>query len=291
MKRLIFEIVSFLLSLILISTCLFTVDEKEIAVVLQFGKPVTEITEAGGPHFKLPWPFQDVHKLDKRWQMYDSDPREIITKDKKTLLTDSFGLFRITNGIEYLKNTQTMANAQTRMDEVIYSEMRNRLGRNNFEQIVVTDRQLIMDSITQRSDMLVKDKKFGLEIAIVRMNRVDLPEENKKSVFGRMMEERSRKAKKYRAEGYQDSLTITSETDRMAKEIMASAEKESRQIRGQAEAKATAIYNAAYGSDPEFFRLLRSLEILEEAYAEDSENLNWVFNGDELHLRALFGKK
>ena len=286
MSRMIRDFVILIAGIGLLYTCVFTVDETEYIVVSQFSNPIAEYLEPGGPHFKLPWPIQSTTSVDKRQQIYHSLPREIITKDKKTILVAFFSLFRITDPIAYVKNTQSIANAQTRMDEIVYSEMHNMIGGLNFDEVVVTNRSEIMNTVNTKSNTLLK--QYALESDIVRMNEVDLPADNQKSVFSRMSEERKRQAKLYRAEGAEDSTRITAETNKEAKIIVSEAQNEAQQIHGRADARAAAIYNSAYGQSPEFFRLLTSLDVAKDVYSGSSE-VNVVLSGKELPLKDLFG--
>lgn len=286
MVRMLRDIAILVFGLGLIYTCMFTVDETEYKVVMQFGKPIAQYLEPGGPHFKLPWPIQSVTSVDNRWQIYHSLPREIITKDKKTILVAIFSLFKITDAIDYLKNTQSIANAQTRMDEIVYSEMHNMIGGLNFDEVVITNRSEIMNTVETKANGLLK--QYAVESGIVRMNEVDLPPENQKSVFSRMSEERKRQAKLYRAEGAEDSTRITAETNKEAKFITSEAQNEAQRIHGRADARAAAIYNAAYGQSPEFFRLLTSLDVVKNVYSGNSD-VSVVLTGKEQHLQDLFG--
>lgn len=286
MKHFIRELAILLGLLWVILNFTFYVNETEYIVVMQMGKPVAQYKVSGGPHFKWPWPYQSTVSVDKRTQIYHSDPREIITKDKKTLRVAIFAFFRVVDPITYVENTQSLDIAQTRMDEIAYSEMHNQLGNHDFEEIVVTSRSEIMDTVTVQTNELIQ--QYGLETPLVRMNQVDLPPENQKSVYARMSEERKRQAKQYRGEGAQDSTRITAETDKKVTMIISEAKNQAQQIRGHADATATAIYNGAYAQDPEFFKLLTSLDVAKNIYGDPSgTKVNLVLTGKEMPLKEL----
>lgn len=267
--------------LLLVSTCVFTVNEKEKAVVLRFGKPVTPIGEAG-IYFKLPWPFNSVAYLEKRWFLYDSDPTEVITRDKKTLVIDEFALCRIDEPIRFLEQIGTMSSAQARIDDIVYSKMRQELGKKNYDQIVVKEREVILGEVTDQSNEGLAE--YSLTTSMVRLNQVDLPSANQKSVFDRMSSERQRIAQSYRSEGEQEAMRIKAETKKDEDVILGAAERQAEEIRGQADAKVTQIYNETFGADPEFFRLYWSLQTVDKM----PEEKRLILSGDEMFLKSIF---
>lgn len=265
----------------------FQVDETERAVILQLGNPVWE-TDKAGLYIKLPWPIQSVVILDKRLIKYDASPREIITSDKKIMVIDTFAYFRIENGIRYLQRTQTIANAQARMDDVAYSEIRNDLGARSFEEILITYRNTIMDKVTVKTSKQISE--YGLETRLVRMNRADLPLGNKKSVYKRMAAERNRQSMKYRSEGDEEARKIRAETDKEVQIILAEAGRTAQENKGNADGEAARIYNEVYNKDPEFFKIYRGLESAKITLGSGGE-ISYIFNGNEPHIREFFGKK
>lgn len=235
----------------------FTVNETHQAVVVQLGKPVRTITNSG-LHFKLPFPIQTVVQFEKRILDYDSAPTEILTKDKKNLVLDNYAKWRIIDPLKLLVSVQDENGAQARLDDIIYSELREALGLHDLEEIVTTRRAELMAMVTQSSDSSARD--YGIEVIDVRIKRADLPEENERSVYERMRAERRRIANKYRSEGEEESLKIRASTDSLKVVLMADAYKESRIARGMAEAKAIDIYAKAFGRDPGFYEFYRTLE-------------------------------
>jgi modulator of FtsH protease HflC len=235
----------------------YTVDETKQAVVLQFGKPVRTVTEAG-LHVKMPWPVQTVIYFERRILDYDSAPTEILTEDKKNLDVDNFAKWRIIDPLKFLVTVQNENGAQARLDDIIYSELREALGQHELEEIVSTNRSELMDMITSASDSTARD--YGIEVIDVRIKRADLPEQNERSVYERMRAERKRIANRYRSEGEEEALKIRAVTDSLKVVIMAEAYKNSQITRGDADAKAIEIYANAFNQDPEFFEFIRTLE-------------------------------
>ncbi len=243
--------------LVIILMVTFTVDETQQVVVVQLGKPVRTITESG-LHFKLPFPIQTVAVFEKRILDYDSAPKEILTKDKKNLVLDNFAKWRIIDPLKLLISVHDENGAQARLDDIIYSELREALGLHDLEEIVTTRRAELMKMVTSSSDSSARD--YGIEVIDVRIKRADLPEENERSVYERMRAERKRIANQYRSEGEEASLKIRASTDSLKVVYMAEAYKKSRIARGTAEAKAIDIYAKAFGQDPAFYEFYRTLE-------------------------------
>ncbi len=268
-------------------TTVFTVNETERAVITQMGRPIYEVTNAG-MHLKAPWPYQSSTILEKRLVLYNANPREIITFDKKTMVVDTFSYFQIEDGMKYLEKTATEARAQARVDDTIYSEMRNELSTKSFDDILTTHRVQIMDTVNTRSDKQLEE--YGLRTPIVRMNMADLPPQNKPSVYGRMISEREQQAKQYRSEGEEEATKLRADTDREITVLISEATRDAQKIRGEGDGEAARIYNAAYGKDPEFFRMYRGLEAGKKAL-NGGGDIRILQDGTEPHLRAIFGAK
>ena len=263
----------FILVVIVLNMVLFTVDMTEQAVILQFGKFVRTVREPG-LHAKLPYPIQTVRFLDKRILEYDTEPREIVTGDKKTLVIDNYARWRITDPLLFIKNVVNEAGAQTRLDDIVYSVLRADLGKHELEEIV-SKRSGIMSRVSRQCSE--KTKGFGIEIINVRIKRADLPAENERAVFERMEAERSRKAKKYRSEGKQKAMEIEAKTDRERTVILANAYEKSKAIEGEGDAKATEICAKAFSQDPEFYQFWRTLQ----AYKKTVDNRTTLVIGPD----------
>ncbi|HEY7533548.1 MAG TPA: protease modulator HflC [Nitrospiraceae bacterium] len=244
----------------------FIVDVTQTAIVVQLGKPVQTAVEPG-LYLKIPF-IQEVTYFDKRLLDYDSDPQDVITQDKKTLLLDNFAKWRIVDPLKVYQNFQSQRGALQRLHDIIYSELRVELGRHELLEIVSTGRAELMKIVTQRSNE--KASAYGIEIQDVRIKRADLPEQNEKAVFARMQAERERQAKQYRAEGAEEAQKIRSEAEKDKEILLAEAYKESEELRGGGDAKAFRIYADAYRQDPRFFELTRSMEAYKKTFKDKS---------------------
>lgn len=244
----------------------FIVDVTQTAIVVQLGKPVQTATEPG-LYMKIPF-IQEVTYFDKRLLDYDSEPQDVITQDKKTLLLDNFAKWRIVDPLKVYQNFQSQRGALQRLHDIIYSELRVELGRHDLLEIVSTGRAELMKIVTQRSNE--KASAYGIEIHDVRIKRADLPEQNEKAVFARMQAERERQAKQYRAEGAEEAQKIRSEAEKDKEILLAEAYKESEELRGGGDAKAFRIYADAYRQDPRFFEFTRSMEAYKKTFQDKS---------------------
>jgi membrane protease subunit HflC len=264
---------------------LYTVDETEQAVVLKWGvEPVGVVREAG-LHFKWLWPYQTVTEFDKRLLEYDAQPRDIITRDKKTLILDNYARWRISDPIRFLQTVKNENGAQTRIDDIVYSELRVETASHDQIDIIAQQRESIMKKVTERCNE--KAKEYGIEIADVRIKRADLPLENEESVFKRMVAERERQAKKYRSEGQSEATGIRAEADKESRIIVSEAYKQSQITKGEGDAEAVNIYGEAYKKDPDFYSFVRTLETYEKSL---NGKTTGVFSTDSEVFR-LFERK
>lgn len=242
----------------------FQVGEWQQTIVLQFGKPVRSILEPG-LYFKTPFA-QNVVYLDKRLLEYDAAPKELITQDKQQLVVDNFSRWRIVDPLTFYQTMLNEAGAQSRLDDIIYSNLREAIGRTTLQHVVSGDRVALMQGVTDGSNE--KAAAFGVEVVDVRIKRTELPEKNEQNIFSRMRTERERQAKKFRAEGEEESRKIRSQAEKSRQVILAEAGRAAEVIRGEADAKATDVYAAAYQRDPEFYRFMRTLEVYRTAFKE-----------------------
>ena len=256
MKKGTLIIILIVVILFLANLSLFIVDETKQAIVLQFGKPIRVIKDAG-LQWKLPF-IQNVVFFEDRLLVYDAAPTEIITKDKKTLIVDNYARWKIVDPLKFLQNVRDLNGAQTRLDDIIYSELRVDLGLFDMSEIVSERREGIMKRVTEISSE--KANTYGIEIVDVRIKRVDLPPENEKFIFDIMKAERERIAKQYRAEGQEESAKIIAETEREKTVILAEAYKTAQTLKGEGEAEAIKIYAESFNQDPEFYKFYRTLE-------------------------------
>lgn len=234
----------------------FTVPQWEQAIVVQLGEPMRTVQEPG-IYFKVPL-IQNVLYFDKRLLAYDASPREILTKDKQQLMIDNFSRWRIRDPLQFYRTVRDEAGGQSRLDDVIYSIVRENLGRHTLREIINEKRDEVMAQVTRESDEKARD--YGIEVADVRIKRADLPGKNELNVFNRMRTERERLAKKFRAEGDEEARKIRSESDKQVQILTAEARKEADITRGEGDALAVKIFADAYGRDPDFYQLVRTLE-------------------------------
>lgn len=248
--------------LILIAfSIIIIVDETEQVVILQFGKPIRTITDPG-LNYKFPAPFQTSDTFEKRLLEYDVPPEEILSRDKKSLIIDNYVRWKITDALLFLKTVKAIPTAKTRLDDIVYSELRQELGTHDMVEIITENRELIMNKVTIASNE--ETSKFGIEIIDVRIRRVDLPKENESSIYARMEAERKRQANKFRSEGEEEAQKIRAATDRDKTVILAEAYKTSQKIRGEGEAKALDIYATSFSKDPAFYEFQKTLETYEQ---------------------------
>jgi len=238
----------------------FVVDQRQQALVLQFGNPQKVVQDAG-LHFKLPW--QSVTSFDKRLLESDAAPNEVITKDKKTIMVDNYTRWRIIDPLKVYQVARTQTGVVARMDDVVRGKVREVLGQHTLHEIVSGGkdallRVALMKSIRDRADEGVKD--YGISVVDVRIKRADLPAENSDAVFKRMKAERNRIAKEYRSEGEEAAKEIRATAEKTQKTVVAEAYKQSEIIRGKADAETTGIYAKAYNKDRQFYAFTRSLE-------------------------------
>lgn len=248
------------------SQCFFVVNQWQKGIVIQLGDPKDDVY-APGLHFKLPF-IQTVELFDARFLDYDAPSREAFTVDKKAIVLDNYARWRIVDPLQYYRSMRTKSGAQARLDDVVYSELRALVGKYTLTQVVSSHRTQIMEEVTRKVDERMR--KFGVEVADVRIKRTDLPAENQRAIFERMRAERERQAKQYRSEGVEESTRIRSDADRQKAVLLAEAVKQAQVIRGDGDAQAAAIYAKAYGKAPEFYAFQRGLEALRKSLRENS---------------------
>ena len=279
MKR--FSIAIFTLIILFVLSTIIVVDETEQIVILQFGKPIQTITDPG-LNFKFPAPIQVSNSFDKRLLEYDVPPEEILSRDKKSLIIDNYVRWRIVDPLLFLQTVRAIPTAKTRLDDIVYSELRQELGNHDMAEIITETRELIMEKVTIASNE--ETSKYGIEVIDVRIRRVDLPQENEASIYARMEAERKRQANKFRSEGEEEAQKIRAATDRDKTVILAEAYKTAQQIRGEGEAKALDIYATSFSKDPDFYEFLRTLETYEKVI---DKKTTLVLPGDSKLFKAL----
>ena len=211
-----------------------------------------------GLHMKVPFPIQEKNVFDNRLLEYDSPPEEILSKDKKSLIVDNYVRWKIVDPLQFLKTVQAIPTALSRMDDIVYSELRRELGTHDMVEIITENREELMETVTVASNRSTRD--YGIEVVDVRIRRVDLPSQNEESIYARMDAERKRQANKFRSEGEEEAQKIRATTDRDKTIILADAYKQAERIRGEGDAKAVEVYADAYSADPKFYEFVRTLD-------------------------------
>jgi len=238
----------------------FIVDQTEQAIVLNFGDPVAVVADPG-LHFKDPW--ESTIYYDKRVLDYEPPAEEVIAADQKRMVVDAYCRFRIANPLQFYQTMGTELVARTRLNSVISDSLRRVIGGVDLQAVVSDKRASIMRQI--RDEVNAQAKGFGIDVIDVRIRRADLPDENSKAIYERMIAERQREAAQFRAQGAQQAQEIRANADRQRIEIVADAQKQSQILRGKGDADATHTYADAFGQDKDFFAFYRSLEAYRDA--------------------------
>lgn len=260
MNKLYMLVGSLVVLVILASASLFIVKEGEYKVVLRFGEAVG-VKESPGLYFKVPF-IDQTSTLPKYQMTYENVPTQVMTKDKKVIIVDNYTVWRIKEPAKFIRTISSVTTGKTRIEEAVYNSVRRKLSEFNYDEIVSeeTARGDLNDEITKDVIIALQRDDYGIEIVDVRIKRTDLPEDNKESVYNRMMSDRHSIAARYLSEGDEESRKITSKADRTALELIAEADATAKKIVAEGEQEAARIYNEAYGKDPEFYNLYRTLE-------------------------------
>lgn len=266
----------------------FTVSETEMVLVTEFGRPVIDYVEPG---LKFKWPHRSITRIDKRLHIYNPRPSEYLTRDKKNLLLENYVFWQVGDPLFFLRTVGDRAGAEMRLHDIVWSLVSATLGQTELSELVSTDPDRVqlrplMKKVTDECRRIA-EKRYGIRILDIDVKRINLPSQNRDSVFARMRSERERIAKRYRAEGEEQALIIRAEADRAAERVLSEAYKEAEIIKGKGDAEATKIYGPAFARDPEFYQMVRTLEtyrnILDEkttaVLSADSELLKLLSEG------------
>jgi membrane protease subunit HflC len=270
-------------ALIIALGAMFTVEQRESALVLEFGEPKRVLDEPG-LHFKIPI-IEDVVYFDKRLLDYDAPPEEMIASDQKRLVVDAFARYRIENPLLFHQTVRTEAVLRPRLGSIINSNLRKVLGTVPLEDVVSEARAELLRKIA--ANVQVEARAFGILVEDVRIKRADLPQANSEAIFRRMQTERQQEAAELRALGDQQARRIRAEAEREKVVIVAEAEKDSQILRGEGEGEMNRIFATSFGRDPEFFAFYRSMQAYEEALG--GEDTTMVLSPDSEFFR-YFGE-
>ena len=255
--------------LIMASLSLFVVDQRQTAIVFQLGEMVSVKTEPG-LYFKVPL-MQNVRFFDSRILTLDTgEPERFITAEKKNVMVDSFVKWRIVDVKQYYVSVGgDEVRARTRLMQTVNSSMREEFGKRTIHEVVSGEREQIMNVLREKTD--ADARKIGVQVLDVRLKRVDFPAEISDSVYRRMDAERKRVANELRATGFAESEKIKADADKQRQVILAEAYREAQKTKGEGDAKASALYGAAFGRNPEFYSFYRSLEAYKQSFKNKSD--------------------
>jgi len=274
---------------ILLWMSFFTVRETEFVLVTQFGRPVYTVNEAG---LSMKWFFQSTNYFDRRLRIYNPRPSEFLTRDKKNLVIESYVAWKIQDPKRFIETVGDPVAAEMRLHDIVWSGLSAALGTHDLDSIISTTLESVkakemLDHLTSRSEQAALEQ-YGIQVLDVRIKRINLPEQNKQSVYARMRAERERIARQYRAEGEEQALRIRADADRQKEEILSVAYKEAETVKGEGDAESTRTYSNAYSRNPRFYKLMRTLEaykkILDDKttaiLSSDSELLKILMRGE-----------
>ncbi len=289
----------------------FTVDEAEQAIVLQFGEPIGEPITEPGLHFKTPF-IQKVRRFDKRLQSWDGDPNQIPTRGEQFISVDTTARWRIADPLVFFQRVRDVDGATRRLNDILDSVVRDFISSSPLTEIVRSADWLVTEEDLKRVPVAAEEEEeilleevdmgrgeltrkiletaqkevpdFGVELADIRIKRVDYVQQVQEQVFERMIAERQRMAEQFRSEGQGRAAEIDGETERLFAEISSEAQRKAEVLRGEADAEVTSIYNQAYGADPEFFAFFRTLESYPESIGDGT---TLIISSDSDYFRYL----
>ena len=259
-----------LIALMLAASTLFVVDQRQVAVVYALGE-IKEVITDPGLKFKLPPPFQNVVFLDRRVQTLDSpETRPIFTAEKKSLIIDWLVKWRIAEPKQFIRNNGVdFRNLESRLSPVVQASFNEEITKRDVKGVLAGERDKIMNDV--RSRLADEAKAFGIEIVDVRIKRVDFVADITDSVYRRMESERKQVANELRSQGAADGEKIRADADRQREVIIAEAYRDAQKIKGEGDAKASALYADAFGRDPQFAQFYRSLEAYRVTFRSKSD--------------------
>ncbi|MEC7689493.1 MAG: protease modulator HflC [Pseudomonadota bacterium] len=269
MKNLLIAVV--VLFVILLSGSLFVVSEGERAIVIQFGKVQrddatgeTRVFEPG-LHFKLPF-IDSVRRLDARIQTLDDVPDRFVTSEKKDLIVDSYVKWKIADFAKYYLSTQggNKLQAEALLKQKVNNGLRSEFGARTIAQIVSGERSALMNQAMEQASE--SSKELGIEIVDVRVKQINLPNEVSNAIFQRMRAERAAVAREHRSEGQEQAEVIRADIDAKVTVMLADAERNARQVRGEGDALAAQIYATSYSKNPDFYSFLRSMDAYRKSF-------------------------
>ena len=271
------------LACLAVSLVFFQVDATEYAIVTQFGEPVKVITTPG-LYAKLPDPFQSVVRVNNQVQVYDLPQTEFLTADKKNIIVEAYAAWKVTDPLAFLKTVRDPAGAETRLADVVASELGVALGQVELGHLVTVEQaqMKLPDTLaTIANGTAARTEQYGFAVSDVRLKQLTFPQANLTSVFQRMKAEREAIARQFRSEGTEQAAKIRAGADAEKAQILADANQQAAETRGKADAEAIAIYAAAFQKDPEFYQFLRTLQSY-ETFVDENTTLILPSNSEML---------
>ncbi len=254
---------------ILLTSSIFTVDQRQQVLILQFGEPI-RVIETPGIKFKVPF-LQDAVFFDKRIIDLSLAEQEVIASDQKRLIINAFAKYQITDPLKFYTTVNNVYGLSSKLSSILDSSLRQIIGGVTLSELLTENRVDVMKKI--RDVVSAESEIFGIKIVDVRIMRADLPKENSDAIFARMQTEREKEAREIRANGAEESDKIRAEADKQKTIILAEAKKKSDLTRGNGEAEAAKIYANSYGRDPEFADFYRSMNAYKEALSKDKTKM------------------
>ncbi|MFV0518949.1 MAG: protease modulator HflC [Lachnospirales bacterium] len=268
MKKIVLPVV-IVIAIILLTSSMFFVNEDEYGFVYRFNQVITVHSEPG---IKFKVPFLDVSStLKKNYQLYDMNPSEVLTKDKKTMTVDSFIIWKVADPLKFVQNIDISlgaSGAEYRLDNIVYNSIKNNLSKVDQDVAISRDEQLSTDILTDVSESLTT---YGMEAIDIQIKQLDLPDENKSAVYNRMISEREKMAATYTAEGKEEAEKIRNSTDKETAIIVAQADAEAEEIMALGESEYMRILSEAYNTEDKktFYEFIRSLDAIKIAMTGD----------------------
>jgi membrane protease subunit HflC len=303
-------LLALLVGLFVAESAMYTIAENEQVIVTEFGKIVGDKVSTPGLHWKAPF-VQEIHSFDKRWLEWESSPNQIPTRDKKYIWIDCFVRWRIVDPTKFYKRLRDETSAQSRLDDIIDGEIRNVIANHDLIDIVrssarhfergdeaddaqndeavftsTVGREALAALVLQKSSQVMPE--YGLELADVKLRRVNYVESVQQKVFDRMISERKRIAERYRSEGQGKRAGIEGKVERELLRIRSEAFRTAEEIRGKADAEAAKIYADAYNRDPELYNFVKTLDTYKTIM---NKNTDLVLSTDSPLLKYLRTEK
>lgn len=286
MNKIAITLFAILAAVMLASSTLFVVSQSQVGVIYALGE-IKEVVTEPGLKFKMPPPFQNVVFMDKRVQTLDSpETRPIFTAEKKSLVIDWLIKWRIAEPRQFIRNNGVdFRNLEARLAPVVQAAFNEEITKRDVKGVLATEREKVMNDVKAR--LADEAKSFGIDIVDVRIKRVDFVADITDSVYRRMESERKQVANELRSQGAAEAEKIRADADRQREVIIAEAYRDAQKIKGEGDAKASALYADAFGRDPQFAQFYRSLEAYRASFR--SKNDVMVLDPSSEFFKAMRG--